>query len=248
MMAKTPTFLHLKQTLKEDRLALLKKPYFLIYLPALLLHALKNRWRSPEDVLYLTETELSVSHQLMSRYLPEGYTIEWAWALPGIELLARQRAAEEHTGDAYLRKLASRFEQGDYALVLYGEGAPLAYLFISERRANFEQAHTQIKLPAGCFACYDVYTLTDCRGRGLYASLLAAAFQNMGNKGFKKMWLWVMEQNQLSVQVHFRLGIGHVVKVVSERYRAGFRLRSIKEVDYSLSELGIGRKGAAAES
>lgn len=235
--------LHIKEELKADKTALLRKPWYVFYLPGLALSSIWGRLYSPADRLYLTETAVAACGQLMDRPMPENCGFSVVRSAAGFEPLARRRMEEDEVGPSYFREAAARFGQGDYALLLTEKGRPAAFAFISESRADFRQAHTRLALPPGCFACYDTYAFIDRRGNGLYASLMGQAFRHMQAKGFHTMWLWVMAHNQLSVKVHFALGIGRVVKVVSERYRAGFRIRRVEEVDFSLAELIDGRQG-----
>lgn len=235
--------LHIREALKADKTALLRKPWYIFYLPGLAFSALRNRLYSPADRLYLTETAIAACGPLINRPLPEDCGFSLVQSAEGFEPLARRRMEEDEVGPSYLREAAARFGQGDYVLLLAENGRPAAFVFISESRADFRQAHTRLALPPGCFACYDTYAFADRRGKGLYTSLMAQTFRHMQAKGFHTMWLWVMAHNQLSVKVHFALGIGRVVKVVSERYRGGFRIRRVEEVDFSLAELIDGRQG-----
>ncbi|MCB0583327.1 MAG: hypothetical protein KDD10_28870 [Phaeodactylibacter sp.] len=226
-----------KDQIKADYSAIWKKPGLVFYLPALFFQILKNRLYSPKDVVYLTETALSGHLPLMSRPLPEHHKITAIQAFAAFEPLAKQRMAEEGWGDRYLQQVSSRFAGGDYALALFREGSPAAYVFISEQHADFQQVGIKTPLPAGHFTGYDGYTFRKWRGKRLWPLLLAAMFRHMKEKGFKTWWFWVMKHNTVTLKVHCHLGVGRVIKIMSQCYRFGFRIKKTREADFSLCKL-----------
>ena len=94
-----------------------------------------------------------------------------------------------------------------------------------------------MSLPIHTFGIYDVYTYKQERGKGFYTQLFYYSVDQMSSQGFDKLWLWLMSHNVTSINVHYKIGIRRITKILTETLKSGIVKRSIKDVDMSLVEL-----------
>jgi hypothetical protein len=59
----------------------------------------------------------------------------------------------------------------------------------------------------------------------------------MQQQGYNTMWLWLMAHNTISVNVHSKLGLNRIRKILREKLNYGFIKRKVEDVELSLTEL-----------
>ncbi|MFZ2339151.1 MAG: GNAT family N-acetyltransferase [Bacteroidales bacterium] len=230
---------NLKNLIKTEPIILLKKPWLVFLIPMVLFYVFSNRLNSSLTKVYLTESFVD------SLLRPDTVTLDGDNKLKIVRSFvdfieyAQQRILEEvDQADSLIKVIRKRFEKGDFAIV-YTEksGNPLSYVFIGVSLADITPVGITLKIPQKTFGMYDVYTFKESRGEGHYSCLFNYAVGYMKNRGYEKMWLWLMKQNEVSVKVHYKLGIRKIVKVMTERLRAGIITRKTEDVDMLLAEL-----------
>lgn len=230
---------NLKNRIKAEPIILLKKPWLVFFIPIVLICVIANRIKSSLTQVYLTESLVDSLLKQNAVTAVGGNKFKILTSFADFSEYARQRILEEVDQSESLNKLIrKRFDQGDFAIVFTEEtGNPLSYVFIGTDYAFFTPVGISLKMPEKTFGMYDVYTFKESRGKGHYSSLFYHAVGYMKNKGYEKMWLWLMKHNEVSVKVHYKLGIRKIVKILTERLRAGFITRKTEDVDMLLSEL-----------
>lgn len=215
---------------------MLKKPYSLLFLPYFCYLYIKLRWNKEAETIYLTETNLKDNFRLMNES-SQGFSLKELTDLNECKSLAVRRIADEGYSENYEMELLKRLDRSDKIFTLSHGLELCSFVFVSERIADLSQLSTILELPPNCFAVYDVYTFKEFRGRGLYEILLSKVLKEMDSRGFTHFWLWVMAHNQISVKVHEKLGINHVVSKFSQYYRFGVRHYSATRTDFYLRDL-----------
>lgn len=210
-------------------------PFHILILPYFLLLAFIRRLYSPKQTIYLIETYIKDS--LLKYDLPDELILKRISIFNEVESFIKYRIQESGLSEDYLSEVKRRFERGDYMFILLNNKQPISFVFISEKKAYFNQVNHVEILPVDCFAVYDVYTYKFFRGKGYYSLLLSNVLKVLKNKGFVRFWLWVMKHNSISVQVHDKLNVNNVIAYYVEYYRFGFRFFKKVECSFKLSEL-----------
>lgn len=227
--------LHYK-VLKKDPYFIIRRPYWIFLLPLFIYIFIRKRWKTDEEIIYLIETELANYHSSDRPSKYDNEIIEIYDFTKSLDII-RNRITDEDISDSYLEEVRKRFERGDYLVLITQNNMPASFLFISEKTACFTQVKYELKLDPDCFAIYDVYTFREYRGKGLYQTLIEEVMIRMKKKNYRRFWLWIMKNNKISIFVHNKLGINHVIRIFYQRYRFGLRIFYKKNVDFYLKDL-----------
>jgi GNAT superfamily N-acetyltransferase len=228
----------IKRQLKTHPSLFLKKPWMLLYLPSVIFLVVSKRLKKSRVIVYLTETNLSEIFVDKMHATTTG-TFETIHDHTGFIMYAERRSLEDsEAGKYYKEATMKRFDRGDFAIVfLDNSKQPLSFVFITTQSAVFTPVGLTLPLPENTFGMYDVYTYKDSRGKGYYSFLFEFSLMLMKKKGYNKIWLWLMAHNKASVNVHYKLGLKHIIKILTATVSFGFIKKNVKEVDLDLSEL-----------
>jgi len=206
---------NLKNRIKAEPIILLKKPWLVFLIPLVLVYMICYRLRSSTTVVYLTESKLDELLTFKNKPVITGNTFSLITSPECFNDCKQKRILEDNeVGELFGHVLNRRFESGDFAIVYLDQQLiPLSYVFICTRQAVFTPVGITLSLPKGIFGMYDVYTFSEARGKGYYADLFYYSIDLMMQRGFRKMWLWLMKHNSVSVDVHYKLGIRKINKI-----------------------------------
>lgn len=226
----------LYKIIRKEPLLFLKRPYYLFLFPAFIFIYIRKRWKTETETIYLILTYLD-GHYLLDKKLPPSNEVKMYRNFNDIKDIMLRRCEEDGMHGNYINEYQKRIKRGDCLVTLLIGNDIISYIFISEKKAYFSQLNFSEYLENECFAVYDVYTFKKYRGKGLYEILLAEVFREFKKRGYTKFWLWVMKHNKISLKVHQKLNINHVIKIYKGYYNFGFRIIKKYDADFFLSDL-----------
>jgi hypothetical protein len=228
----------IRQQIKTKPIIVFKNPLLVFYLPLILIQILFNRLKSSKTEVYLIEAKLS---EIITTENNESIdcVFEIINNFDGFARYAEHRKTEDtELDESFILSIKQRFGRGDFAIVyLNNENYPLSYIFITTMTANITPVGLTLQLPENAFGIYDVYTFKAVRGKSYYSQLFNFSVSHMLKCGYESLWLWLMPHNIASVNVHCKLGLKRIIKILIENRNYGIVKKEIKNVDLLLSSL-----------
>lgn len=229
----------LKNRIKTEPVILLKKPWVALFIPIITIYMVCNRLKNTETVVYLSVIRLDQLTEPKEQSSTSGIRYSIIEDYADFHSFVKKRINENpEAGDIFYNTVKKRFDKNDFAVVGTDPGGnPLSYVFICTRLAEIAPVRMTLPLPENTFGIYDAYTFEKARGKGIYSSLVRYAIGMMKAQGFKSMWFWIMKHNTVSVNIHYKLGISTIIKILTEKMRFGLISRKIEVVNMSFNEL-----------
>jgi len=212
---------------------LLQNPSEIYLIFPLTLRVFKNRMKKDITEIFLLEMDLG------PREYDKSYTYAVGNNANELMQFVKDRINEDETlsGFNYKENIYLRMEKGDKYFILKKNGVIASILFVSYSRTFISPVAYELKIPDGYVGIYDVYTLQEYRGKGLYQNLFNFCVDNLFKDGYRKAYLWLMKHNIPSIVVHNKLGMKTVVKVIIMKQKYGLRWKKVKEVSFNSNNL-----------
>ncbi len=130
---------------------------------------------------------------------------------PGIEvdLIRVQKGdpAAEQVAEALNPDLANRrFDRGEICFAAVHEGKIVSYLWLAHGEIGIEEINLAVSTLPNEVYLYDAFTLTPCRGKGLYPVVLKEALLYAGQNGFSRALIFVAVNNTASRRGVLKVG------------------------------------------
>ncbi len=215
-----------KNEIIRDKKVLLKKPYTLLLLPFLLIRFIYLRFKKNVTTVYLLEMDLTPKGIRDFKYIIIDKYGE-------CQEIIKKRIIEENRKDNYEGLVKKRLEKGDRIYLLYDNKIPVSFLFVSYKEAILTPINYKFTLPENYIAIYDVYTFSEYRGKGYYKDLFNFTINYNYLKGYRKVYLWLMKHNKVSIISHNKIGIDKVVEELIEEIKYFRRKIYRKKVLYN---------------
>ncbi|MDP2923543.1 MAG: GNAT family N-acetyltransferase [Candidatus Omnitrophota bacterium] len=154
-------------------------------------------------------------------------------------LFAREREIQDTQwhGRSYVSELKERFERGDQCFALESDKKIISVIFVSRKSCPIKAVDYILILPEKTVGLYDVYTVPLYRGQGLYTKLFFLCINACINSGYDRAWIWIMPHNRVSLAVHNKLGMNHVIRSISLCQIFGLKWHIIKALNMSITDL-----------
>ncbi len=124
-------------------------------------------------------------------------------------------------------KFLKRFMQGDYCVMARENGRAAGYLWFCVKESCVEEmSGYEIKIPPGAVYCYDEYVSPECRKRGIFRGLYRAVACWMKEHGKGALLSIISHDNELSRNIHRKLGFRAVRRIL---YLKLFGFRYLRE-------------------
>jgi len=193
-----------------------------------------RRWKNVKDEMYFIDMPLKacpepVSVQVMRKDSFDAQVEAFA--------LHRQQTDPIWQGQDYFSVVRRRLETGEWCYLAVQDGRPVGAAFGARHSHWVDAVRYKLAIPARTAVVLDVYTDVSVRGQGLYSQIFHASVNDLLERGFQTLWVFIMPHNRHSFIVHERLGMQHVFRKVVQRQRWGFQWWRIRSLDMSVSQL-----------
>jgi ribosomal protein S18 acetylase RimI-like enzyme len=222
-----------KYRFKKDGLKIIFAcPKYNLYLPFIAFSILKNRLKNNIVSVYIIQMALE------KRSHCEKNNIKKITDVSELKEFCAKREREDKLCEGeYLTEVTDRLKQGDFCVAMLIENNIASVLFVSTNSCYISTLGINLKLPEDTIAIYDVYTSTQYRQKGFYRQIFNYCVNDYFNKGFRQVWLWVMEHNKTSIIVHNALGFKRIIRKLSLKQKFGFRWIKSENIDNDLLAL-----------
>jgi hypothetical protein len=158
--------------------------------------------------------------------------------LASTSILAKFHEVENQSKtDTMSKAYAKRINRGDRCFLLLINNEPVSYHWVASENVYIETTDSLYDLPTNCCVIYDGFTSSLYRGKGYYRLLYSLSTRQLFEEGFRKVWIWVMRHNIVTIKAHDQLGFKQIKYEISLCTFLGFTKRRIRRVDYPILDL-----------
>lgn len=215
----------------------LRQPKYIASYSGYLFRLLKERWSDRRVSMYIFEMPLETFRrsQLQSN---QNVLKQCINSVEPMLEYARIRELEEPAWNGnYVLELERRFARGDFCFAMLMHGKVVSHIFVTQSYCDLGEVSYRLRLPQYSVGLYDVYTLFNYRGKGLYKTIFSYCVGECYNKGFQRALMWIVSDNIKSIMVHSILGMRRITLEVIMRQRWGLRWHQLRSLSIDSSEL-----------
>lgn len=194
--------------------------------------SLRRRWPPRSDTILLLEMPLTprpIHPTLVYERIVSADRLS--------EYASGREQVQDWTRGSYVEEVGQRFRRGDWCFAAMVDGSISSILFASRGPCPIAPVSFSLTLPPGTVAFYDVYTSPEFRRQSVYRLLFNAAVNESIDDGYHQAWLWLMRENTVSLNVHKRLGMEHVILMITHSQRWGLKWHRFRRIDASIDDL-----------
>ncbi len=223
-----------KEFLKNSPGLFFKDIKLVLSLPFILFYLAYNKIKYEVITVYLTKLDIS-EKECTNESEADFYVTD---CLADIKDAIKNRGEREYSSPyGYLKEVEQRFREGSKCFYLKECNKISSFLFLSFMRAEITPVKITEELGKDEVAVFDVYTFPKYRGKNYYPKLFNNTVRHLRGLNIKYILLWLMEHNNKSLKVHYKIGFRHIHKVYQLKRIFGLRIRKSKEVDLELFDL-----------
>jgi len=186
-----------------------------------------------KDTVYLLEMPL------LHQNLNSNMSARWFTGIESLLPFARERQLqdEQWSRQSYVNELKERFKKGDQCLALEMDHKIVSVIFVTEKSCLIKAVKYLLTIPEKTVGLYDVYTIPAYRGQNMYSKLFFLCVNACIEKGYERAWMWIMPHNRVSLAVHNKLGMNHIICLISLCQIFGLKWYIVKPLNMFIADL-----------